>query len=118
MPHEFSRNVRVGDQIQRVMAQVLREKLHDPRLSLLSVSKVDVSRDLSWAHIYIASIDDHADEKEILNLLEKAKGFLRKELAREIKLKYIPKLKFLFDDSVKKAMRLESLLNKNTQKED
>lgn len=118
MPHEFSRNVRVGDQIQRVMAQVLREKFHDPRVGMISVSKVDVSKDLSWAHIFIASIDEKADEQVILSVLENAKGFLRKELSHEIKLKYTPKLKFMFDDSVKNAMRIESLLHKQENEDE
>jgi len=111
MAKEFSRSERVADQIQRELAQVIQRDMQDPRLNLLSVSAVDVTRDLAYATVYVSSLSDQHDHDEILKVLHKANGFLRHELGKAMRLRIVPELKFKYDESLEKGMSMAKLIN-------
>lgn len=111
MPSDFSRQRRVGEQIQREIARLIQQELKDPRLGMVTVSAVEVTRDMSYATVYITVLGDSSHIKQTLAILEKASGFLRKELSRLITLRSMPTLRFRYDESVEKGNRLASLID-------
>ncbi len=111
MAKEFSRSERVADQIQRELAQVIQRDMQDPRLNLLSVSAVEVTRDLAYATVFVTSLDDKYSHDEILNVLRKASGFLRRELGKAMRLRIVPELKFNYDESLEKGMSMAKLIH-------
>jgi len=99
------RPLRVGDQIQIELSDILRRKFKDPRLGFVTITRVDVTPDLRQASVYVSVL-----EGEGFTILEGAKGFLRSELGRRIKLRHVPDLIFREDHSAEKARRVEELL--------
>ncbi|MBY4678809.1 30S ribosome-binding factor RbfA [Marinobacterium arenosum] len=122
MAREFSRTQRVADQIQRDLAQLIQQDLKDPRLGMVTVSHVKVSKDLGYADVYITVLplgDQDQDQaiKDSLGVLNGAAGHLRHELARGIKLRIMPHLRFHYDESVERGRHLHSLIEKAYQME-
>jgi len=111
MAREYARSDRVADQIQRELAGLIQRDMNDPRLNLLSVSAVEVTRDLAYATVYVSSMVQDADAKEILTVLNKANGFLRRELGKAMRLRIVPELKFKYDESIEKGMSMAKLIN-------
>lgn len=109
-----SRQQRVADQIQKELANFIRLELKDPRLKMVTVSGVNVSRDFSCADVYVTfmSVEDDADVKELLQILNRASGFLRKLLGQAIKIRVTPSLRFHYDKTLVQGMQLNSLINK------
>lgn len=113
MPREFSRADRVSDAIQRELATLIREHVRDPRVGMLSVTDVDVSRDLAVAKAYVAFVGERS-ELEIdqgIQALNGAAGYLRKLLATSISLRATPKLTFFHDHSGHRGQHLEALID-------
>ena len=77
MPREFSRHQRLGSQVLRTLSELLRFEVKDPRLQRMSLTSVDLSRDLSVARVYFSMLDPNEDRGEVLEGLERAAGFLR-----------------------------------------
>ncbi|MDQ7015160.1 MAG: 30S ribosome-binding factor RbfA [Gammaproteobacteria bacterium] len=112
MANDYPRSFRVADQIQRELSQLLRFELKDPRISdMLTVSEVEVSRDLSVATVFVTVMGDD-DRKEALKGLNSASGFMRKQLAARLKLRAVPILRFRYDDSAEKGAELAALIEK------
>ena len=111
MPKEFSRTRRVGDQIQRELADLLRSELKDPRVQLVTINAVEVSRDLGHAKVFITSLDQKHDRSETISVLNNAAGFLRGQLGRRMFIRSIPQLHFFYDDSLEKGVELSSLID-------
>ncbi|WLQ12052.1 30S ribosome-binding factor RbfA [Hahella aquimaris] len=122
MAREFSRLDRVAEQIQKELAQLIQRELKDPRLGMVTVNSVKVSKDLSYADIYVTvlnlkDVEDGDASKASLKVLESAAGFLRSELGRAIKLRVMPQLRFHYDASVSNAQRLGALIQKARAKD-
>ena len=118
MPADFSRSRRVGELIQRELATLLSREVKDPRLALISITAVDVTRDLSLAKVFYTVMDINHDSDETHNKiavvkesLKKASGFLRYELGHRIQLRIVPKLEFFYDQSVVHGSELSSLID-------
>lgn len=113
------RQERMSVEIQRSLAQILREQIKDPRVdfSTVSVTRVDVSPDLGHARINISILGNEEKQLEIMKVLEKAKGFVRTELARGIQLRHAPELEFRLDKSIEHGIRISSLLDEIKQEE-
>lgn len=109
MPKDYSRSRRIGLQIQRDLADLIRGQIKDPRVGLVSVNAVKVSRDLSHAKVYITTLDDQHRELT-LDILQKAAGYLRHELGQLMTTRIIPQLHFFYDDSIEQGSRLTSLI--------
>jgi ribosome-binding factor A len=110
MPREFPRTRRVGEQMQRELASLLQEELKDPRLGMISVSGVEVSRDLAHARVYISVLGGTETVSETLGILNKAAGFLRHQLGQRMRLRVIPQLRFLYDESLAEGARMDALI--------
>ncbi|MBE9527359.1 MAG: 30S ribosome-binding factor RbfA [Proteobacteria bacterium] len=116
MAADFSRSRRVGELIQRELATLLSREVKDPRLALISITAVDVTRDLSLAKVFytIMDIADETDQNKQAKVKEgliKASGFLRYELGHRIQLRIVPKLEFFYDQSVVHGSELSSLID-------
>lgn len=130
MTDASARVQRVADQIQRELASLIQMEVNDPRVGMVSVTGVDVSRDLAHARVYVTVMntltDDQAvndstlsepgdlDKLEIeenLKALNKASGYLRTLLAKRLNIRSVPKLQFYYDASIERGQRLSSLID-------
>lgn len=111
MPREFTRNVRVASQLQRELAELLRSEVKDPRLGMVTVSDVEVTRDLSVAKVYVSFLGAEQSPKESLKLLAARAPLLRHEVGRRMRMRVIPELRFLFDDSVERGLHMDALID-------
>lgn len=112
MAREFSRTQRVADYLQRELALLIQQELRDPRIGLVSLTGVDVSRDLAHAKVFFTRLgaDGPEEAAETAAALNGAAGFLRTQLAREATMRSVPRLRFLFDQSVGHGRRMEALI--------
>jgi len=109
---EFSRSRRVGEQIQRELAELVQRELKDPRLGMVTISAVEVSRDMSVAKVYFTVLNPGHDVRETEKGLTHAVGFLRRELAHRMRLRVVPELRFQYDHSIEDGSRLSALIDK------
>ena len=114
MGQEYSRTERVSDYLQQELAKLLLHSVRDPRTEFVSITSVDVSRDLRYAKVYYTKlgVEDAESAATVTQVLDKAAGFLRREIARDSSLRTVPKLTFKFDESVGYGRHMESLLGK------
>ena len=118
MPAEFSRTQRLGEQIKRDLALLIQRELKDPRIGMVTVNFVDLSKDLSYADVNVtALVSDDSDEKiiESLIILNEASTFLRMELGRALKVRKVPHLRFHYDNSLKRGARINALIHQALQ---
>jgi ribosome-binding factor A len=125
-----SRAQRVGDQIQKELASLIQLEVSDPRIGMVSITGVEVSRDLSHAKVFVtvmntlsedASVNqltlsspgelDRIEVEENIKALTKASGFLRTMLSKRLRTRIIPKLQFYYDNSVEKGQQLSGLID-------
>ena len=113
---EYKRTDRIGDQIKMEVADIVAKKIKDPRVGFVTITAVEISDDLRHAKIFVA-IQKDQDEKQTFIGLRKATAFVRGELARRLRLRYIPELIFLPDASTEKVGRLLDLLEQIKKEE-
>jgi|TARA_Y100000310_G_scaffold269721_1_gene283107 ribosome-binding factor A len=113
MPKEYSRGQRVADLIQRELAQLILREVRDPRLGMVTINEVKASRDLAYADVYVTLLGEESsdDQADCLDVLNKAQGFLRSQLARTLKIRTTPKLRFHYDNSVADGQYLSKLID-------
>jgi ribosome-binding factor A len=109
----FNRADRVGGQVQRVLAELIQKGIKDPRLAEATITGVTLSRDLRIAKVYFA-MHGGAEKKAILEGFESAKGFIKRELAKELGLRYMPDLKFFYDGSFDYGAHINRVLKSLT----
>ena len=110
MPREFLRSDRMAEQLRRELADIVRDEIKDPRLGFMSFTEVRMSRDLSHAVIY-CSVYNSEQENESIELLNRATGFIRKAIARRIRARIVPTLKFVVDTSVTQGIVMDELIS-------
>ncbi|WP_106418826.1 30S ribosome-binding factor RbfA [Salinicola tamaricis] len=110
---EFKRTDRVADQLQQELAVLIQREIKDPRLGMVTVSSVKVSRDLGYADVFVTLLGENDAERvrENLGVLKRAAGFLRSQIARRIKLRHVPELRFHYDESVLRGHHLSALID-------
>jgi len=111
MPKDFSRARRVGEQLQREIADMLQNESNDPRFKLLTISGVEVARDLAYAKVFYTLLDDSQDIENVQQALVKASGFMRKQIAKRMSLRIVPNLRFIYDKSIAYGASLSSLID-------
>ena len=113
------RQGRIGEEIRKIISDMLLHGLKDPRLdSLISITAVEVTNDNSYATVYFSTLDRDSDpeknkqrQEETLEAFSRAKGFIRSEIGREMKLRHTPELIFKYDHSLEYSSHIESILN-------
>lgn len=111
MPREFSRTERVSELIRRELALLIAREMDDPRMRFVSVTAVEVTKDLRSATVYVTQINTAGGPAIDIRSLQKASGFLRGQLARVLSLKKVPALTFVYDDSVQRGVELSRLID-------
>jgi len=105
------RTERLNKVIKQEISKLLEREVNDPRLSsLISVTQVSLSTDLRYAKIFVSLLGDENSKAEMLAGFNAASGFLRKELASQLRLRYAPQLSFCYDDSIERGARLLKLI--------
>jgi ribosome-binding factor A len=111
MPRDFPRTLRVGEQIHRELALLLRDHVKDPRVGPVTIVDVEVSRDLAHARVYFTLLGDAEQMRLSEAGLRSAAGFLRAELHRRLKIRTVPQLRFIHDRTEERANRIEALID-------
>jgi ribosome-binding factor A len=111
MPREFSRTLRVAQQIRRDLADLIRFEIKDPRIGMVTLTDVEVAADYGHARVFFTLLGDADQIARAADGLNHAAGFLRHELGRRIKLHSIPQLHFVYDESVERGARLSRVID-------
>ena len=111
MPREFPRARRVEEQLKRLLAELVRREVKDPRVGLITITGVEVTKDLSHARVYFTPFAGVGDPAAALEALRHAAGFLRHQVRNEMRLRVAPELDFQLDDSVERGARLSALIH-------
>ena len=114
MPREFTRSDRVSDAIQRLLGQVIPNEIRDPRIGLVNINEVTVTRDMAYAKVYVTfvGVEDEKDSIAAASILNKASGFLRTFLAKELSMRTVPKLQFIYDKTSVKGQAISTLIER------
>ncbi len=112
MAKEFSRSARVAEQIKRELAELIRLEVKDPRIGMISLTEVDLTPDYAHAKIFFTAMLGEEALPEILAGLNRAKGFLRRELGRRVRIHTTPDLHFVYDRSIEHGSYLSALIDK------
>jgi len=120
MAKEYSRTQRIAEQMQRDLAQLIQREIKDPRIGMVTISFVKVARDLGYAEVYYTvmpygEVSEDDAVKAAGDVLKEAAGFLRTELAQNMQLRTVPKLRFHFDATIDRGRRLHSLIEKTVR---
>lgn len=105
------RTERIGDLLRSELSTLLRREMRDPRVELAAISSVEVSRDLRWARVRVSALGEEGHRLEVIAALERAKGFLRRELAQRLDLRTTPELRFELDRGPEHSQRIADLLD-------
>ena len=111
MKKNSQRAQRIGDQIQRELADLLRLHVKDPRIGMVTVTGVEVSADLSHAKVFVTHLGGTEQAVAVIAALQHTAGYLRSELSHRFKLYSVPQLHFAYDDSIESGLRLSKLID-------
>ena len=111
MPREYPRARRVEEQLKRLLSDQIRREVKDPRVGLITITAIEVSRDLTHARVFFTPFAGVGDPDAALEALRHASGFLRHQIRKEMRLRVAPELTFQVDDSIERAARLSALIH-------
>ena len=106
-----NRQERIASIIRKNISEIIQFQIRDPNLGFVSIPEVKVSKDFSYADVYVSFIKEE-EEKASMEVLNKAKGFIRSELASKLDIRRVPEIRFKVDDGWKKEARIDELLKK------
>jgi len=112
MAKEYSRTSRVSQQVQKELARILQQEVKDPRIGMVTISGVDITRDLAYAKVFVTflTIGDQTNE-ESLEGLNAASGYIRKLLGKAMRLRIVPEVRFTFDETLTEGLRISELVS-------
>jgi ribosome-binding factor A len=105
----YKRSQRISDLLRKEVADIIMYKLKDPRVGFITVTGVDVTNDIKIAKVYVSILQDK-EKKITLDILNSAKSFIRTELSKRLRMKFIPSIEFRLDTSIEYGNRIERLL--------
>jgi ribosome-binding factor A len=113
MPREFARSARVAQLVTRHLAVILRTEVKDPRVAALTITDVEVTKDLRQAKVFVSSMfNNESDIEGTMQALDNASGFLRRNLANTIEMRHCPSLVFVYDNSISHGAKMSALIDK------
>ena len=114
MAREFKRTDRVADALQRSVSQFIQQEIRDPRIGMVNVNDVNVTRDFAYAKIFVTFVGRETEEEceAALAVLNKAAGFLRTLVAKDMDLRTTPRLQFVYDKTTIRGNKLASLIER------
>jgi len=102
---------RLAEVLKKELSVLFQKEVKDPRLNFLTITEVEVSGDLSVAKIFVSTLQEKNDPAAMMEGLEKAAGYLRKEIGQRIEVRHTPELRFIYDKSIERGQRIHNLLN-------
>ncbi len=118
MPREFSRNQRLSSQMLRILNELVRFESKDPALNGVSLTEIELARDLSVAKVYFSLLDPNELPEPAIKGLQRAAGFLRGKLGSAVKVRHVPELRFFYDDSVEHSIKISQLIESANSSDD
>ena len=110
------KNIRINTEVQKELSIILREEIKDPRInSMTSVVSVEVTPDLKYSKVYISVLGDEESQKNTLEGLKSAEGYIRSQLAKTINLRNTPELTFILDQSIEYGINMSKLIDEVNQ---
>jgi ribosome-binding factor A len=109
---DYRRSDRVGDLLLEVISDLLRKDIRDPRIGAVTLTGVKVSKDLRQAQIYFSLLGRQETRKEVLAGLKSATGFIRSKVGKQLNLRFVPTIEFLYDETEDEAQRIEDLFKR------
>jgi ribosome-binding factor A len=111
---EYKRTDRVADYLRKELATLIQFGMRDPRVDLVSITEVEVSKDLAYARVFFTVLgkDSEDEAKDSAEALNRAAGFMRSQLSKDSSMRMVPQLKFLFDKSVGQGRYMEDLIGR------
>jgi len=111
------RATRVAHHIQEELGRILSRGLKDPRVGFVTITGVELSPDLRHGRVYYSVMGTDEEKQQTAEGLQSAAGFLKREVAKALKLRYVPELRFVYDDSAERGARIEALLRELREQE-
>lgn len=118
MPREFTRSDRVAAQLQRELAELLRTEVRDAELGMVTVSDVEVTRDLSLAKVYVTFLGAKLEPKACIKRLNLSVPMLRHSVGKRMRMRVLPELRFVHDESIARGQRMDALLSGLSHEDD
>jgi len=111
---EYQRTDRVADYLRKELAGLIQFQMRDPRVAMVSITDVEVSKDLGYARVFFTVLDKDSaeDAKDVVDALNRAAGFMRTQLSKDSTMRMVPQLRFQFDTSVGRGRELEDLIDR------
>jgi len=106
----FRRADRVSDELQRELSDIILRRMKDPRIGYVTITGVEVSKDIRYAKVYVSVLGDAEARATTMDGLARATGFIRTELGRRVRLRYVPEILFRYDESIEQGTRIDQLL--------
>ncbi len=118
MAKEFSRTSRVAQQVQKELARILQQEVKDPRIGMVTISGVEITRDLAYAKVFVTflTIGEQTNE-ESLKGLNAASGYIRRLLGKAMQLRIVPEVRFCFDETLTEGLRISELVSGAVKKD-
>ena len=116
MAKEYSRTSRVSQQVQKELARILQQEVKDPRIGMVTISGVDITRDLAYAKVFVTflTIGEQTNE-ESLEGLNAASGYIRRLLGKAMRLRIVPEVRFCFDETLTEGLRISEMVSSAVQ---
>lgn len=105
-----NRHSRITEDIKRAVSDIVSSQVKDPRLGMVSITDVELSRDYSVAKVFFSVLGDDKAVQDSLTGLNNAKGFIRTELARRVRMRHTPEIAFVYDESIERGARINAIL--------
>jgi ribosome-binding factor A len=107
------RGGRINEEVKKSVSNIIQNEIKDPRINtLISVTKVDVTNDLKYAKVFVSILGKEEEKKLTMEVLKKSAGFIRRELAHEVKLRVTPEVSIHLDNSIEEGMHIDALIEK------
>ncbi len=112
MANDYSRTSRVSQQVQKELARILQQEVKDPRIGMVTISGVDITRDLAYAKVFVTflTIGDQTNEESLAGL-NSASGYIRRVLGKAMRLRIVPEVRFCFDETLTEGLRITELVS-------
>jgi len=101
---------KINEQVKREIGLILQQEMQDPRLQFVTITGVEVSKDLQHAKVYFSALGDHEQAEKAQDSLNNARGLIRRMLAQRLQLRYTPEITFFFDKSIEYGARIDQAL--------
>jgi len=108
----YQRVERISEEIKKEISRIIRDEVKDPRIAqMTSITQVEVTRDLRYAKVYVSVLGSAEQKNDTMEGLNSASGYIRKQLGRQIKIRYIPELQFVLDNSIEYSIEISKKIN-------